>query len=330
MYMYGGWCNSVTGCTGRDYMPNTYDTCMGRFYTVTAYGNRQENIYIGGNRTYDLTVQPTHFNQNSGEQIMWEDMPITSTQKPAAVDRSTLSFDKPIKGKVKWHSDAIVVAGRGMGQFRRIQDYDKSSGVVTVARPWDVLPDIDSTIMIGRPVRRIVVYGNQLDGKPRAPAAEHHIASAGVEPFGASIDVTVVNNTFHELRSGIATFSPAFFHYYADNRCETVRTGIRWGGGTAILASRNLMKEVLAQGYWLGGSGSDATPLLDVVEHGTSQSIPLFLNVGNRWGKPTTHRKAVVYGNRASRGSAPREGASFISTPTPEQILMEANVAEGF
>ena len=329
MYMYGGWCNSITECTGQDYMPNTYDTCMGRFYTVTAYGNRQENIYIGENRTSDLTVQPTHFNQNSGEQIMWEDMPITSTQKPTRVEGRSLTFAKPIKGKVAWYSDAIIAAGKGMGQYRRIAKYDQAAGVVTIQLPWDVPPDTDSTILIGRPIRRIVVHGNTLDAKPRAARWEHHIASAGVEPFGASVELIVDNNTFHELRAGIATFSTSLFHHYANNRFEGVRTGARWAAGTGFVVRRNTFDGAIESAYQVTGSGTEEASTLEVIEHGTGKDLPVVLRVGDRYNKPLSHRMTVLYHNTFTRGAG-RPGSAAVVTSFPKQLLSEDNRFPGF
>ncbi len=330
MYMYGGWCNSVTECTGQDYMPNTYDTCMGRFYTVSAYGNRQENIYVGENRTKDLTVQPTHFNQNSGEQIMWEFMPLHSTQKPAAVEGRTLTFAEPIKGKVKWYSDAIVVAGRGLGQYRRIADYDKASGVVTLVEPWDVPPDTDSTVVIGQPIRRVVAHGNYLDAKPRAASVEHHIASAGVEPFGSSVDLIVANNTFHELRSGIATFGTSLFHHYAGNRCEGVRYAGTWGAGTGFVVRGNTIDGAVERGWLVSGDGTEDVSVLEVIEHDTGSDLPAVLVVGNRYNKEVARRKTVVYGNAFRRGNAGSPEAPAIRTSTPEMLILDDNRFEGF
>ncbi len=330
MYMYGGWCYSVTECTGQDYMPNTYDTCMGRFFTVSAYGNRHESVYVGENRTKDLTVQPMHFNQNSGEQIMWEFMPIHSTQTPARVDGQTLTFADPIKGKVAWYSDAIVVAGKGLGQYRKIDTYDEATRTVTLSAPWDVAPDTSSTIAIGQPIRRVVVHGNSLDAKPRAAASEQHIASAGVEPFGSSLELIVDNNTFHELRSGIATFDLALFHYYAHNRFESVRTGAVWGNGTGFTVRRNTLDGAIEHGYQVRGSGRQDASVLEVIEHDTARDLPVAVRLGDRYNKPLAQRVLVLYRDVFERGKASRVGSVGIMTPDPDLVQQDATRLEGF
>ncbi len=292
IYIYGGWCISVTNCTGQDYRANTYDTCMGRFFTVTAYGNRHENVYIADNRTTDLTVQPMHFNQNAGEQIMWEDLPAVARAVPASVDGKTLTFAEPIAApKLNWYSTAVVVAGKGLGQYRQIMTYDKKTRTATLTRPWDVDPDAGSTIRIARPVMRAVVYRNRLDAKPRAHRSEHHIASCGVEPFGASVELIVDGNTFHELRSGIATFSlggkggpaPTLFNYYANNVFDTVRRGqVNNGPTLGVVSRRNRMKDVVLTGFRVNvkGKAGRAAMAMNAFEHNRFENVPVAIRAG--------------------------------------------------
>ena len=330
MYMYGGWCNVVTNCTGQDYMPNTYDTGMGRFYTVTAYGNRQENVYVGGNVTKDLTVNPLHWNQNSGEQIMWEDMPITSTQKPIQVGEDTLRFERPLKGKIKWHSDAIIAGGRGLGQYRRIADYDKKTNTITLVRPWDVPPDTDSLIMVGRPVRRIVVYGNRLDAKPRAAQADHHIASAGVEPFGASVDMIVEKNTFHQLRTGIATFSPHLFHHYAHNQFIGTRVGARIGYGTGATLRGNRHRDTVLYAYQSTSSPKHSTRKLEVIEYNRGDNTPVAARVGARLQKDPENCTVLLHRNTFDRGDANTAPSAAIWSRDPADTIRVDNTFTGY
>lgn len=330
LYVYGGWCNSVTHNTARDYMPNTYDTGMGRWYTGTLYGNRQENIYIAHNRTHDLTVNPVHYNQNAGEQIMWEDMPITSTQKPVEVGPRTLRFAKPIKGKLKWYSDAIVVEGRGMGQYRRVADYDKQTHTLTLVRDWDVPPNTDSVIQIGRPIRRVVVYDNHLDAKPRAYQSESHIASSGVQPFGASIDLIVERNTFHELRTGIATFSPYMWHRYARNSFDTNRTGVRIGEGTGAVIRHNTMNGIVQTGYQTTSGKKWPSWKLEAFEHNRGANVPLVVRLGNRYNQDVDNARVIVYGNRFNRGESGDGPSRAIRAAEPADLIQNDNTWTGY
>jgi acetyl esterase/lipase len=234
MYAYGGWCVSVTDCTGQDYKADSVDTCQGRFFTVSAYGQRSENLYLGGNRTTDMTVDPIYYNQNTGEQIMWEFLDPISEQTPAAVDGLRFTLPAPIKeDRVAWYANAVITAGRGMGQYRQVMRCDPATGEIEIDHPWEVAPDADSRILICRTVNRVAVYKNVLDAKPQAYLSATHIASAGVETFGGSLDFVVDGNTFHELRSGIAPFNrPTYFHTYLRNTFDTGRWGVKsnWRG----------------------------------------------------------------------------------------------------
>ena len=328
MYSYGGWCSSYTNNHVQDYMPNTYDTGQGRWWTVSAYGNRLENIYVGGNRSKDMTVNPLHYNQNSGEQIMWEFMKMNPPQKATAIEPDKLVFAKKLSGKVKWYSDAIIVAGKGLGQYRRVEDYDAASGTVTLSRPWDVLPDEDSLIQVGRPSRRMVVYGNYLDAKPRAYQSEDHIASAGVEPFGASLDLIVERNTFHELRTGIATFSPYMWHYYANNVFDTNRTGVMIGEGTGGVTRRNTMKNIRLFGYQTTSGDKRPAWKMEVFEHNTGTDVPLPVRLGNRYNKGVSNARITVYKNRFTHGGG--EASPAIQTTDANNVIDEENVWEGY
>lgn len=229
IYSLGGWCISITECTGQDYQPDSYDTCQGRFFTVSAYGQRCDNHYIAHNTTTGMTVDPDYFNQNTGEQIMWEFIDPIVEQAPVAVSETSFTFEKPFKNeRVGWFTNAVITEGQGMGQYRQVRKYDPASGVIEIDRPWDIAPNLESRILICRTVNRAVVYSNRLNGKPRAWQAETHIASTGVEPFGGAIDLIVDGNLFHDTREGISLFSrPNFFHTYQNNRFEQLRWGIR-------------------------------------------------------------------------------------------------------
>lgn len=332
MYSYGGWCQAIINNTGQDYQPMTYDTAMGRFYTVSAYGQRVENIYIADNRTHDLTVQPGHFNQNSGEQIMWEFMPGLSTQKPTAVDGQTLSFARPIGGKVRWYGDAVVIAGKGLGQWRKVNSYDKKSGRMELAQPWRVAPNTDSTIAVSQPIQRVVVYRNQLDAKPRAYQSQAHIASSGVQPFGASVDLTVDSNTFHEIRTGIVTFTfrnekkgiaPTLFHLYQNNTFDKQRWGISNRGRTTGIVSRNnRMSGLVLRGYQAGG------PTMNVFEQQQIADAPIAIEIDAK--APEQVDGLLLFQNKLRLGDAEHDGSIGIKAPTREALILEDNTIQGF
>ncbi len=341
MYTYGGWCLSVTGCTAQDYMPNTHDTYQGRFFTVSAYGNRVENTYVGDCTTNDMTVNPMHWNQNTGEQIMWEFMPMSDTlrQKVAEAEGKTIRFDTPLevnklKKKLKknlhWYCDVVIVGGKGMGQYRRIASVSDDARTVEAVVPWDVPPDATSAIQLGRPIRRCVAYGNHLDAKPRAARFEGHIASTGVEPFGASLELIVEANVFHQTRSGIATFSPYMFHRYENNRFVGNRHGMMFGGGTGTVVRHNTVEGQKDRFIRLGRAFKAGTGH-DVIEHNRGKNLPVFMQFANQWNKaPKGVQQVLIYKNHFTRGVTDRERSIAIRAPDPTGLTLMQNVFEGF
>lgn len=335
MYAFGGWCNAITNCTGQDYMPNTYDTAMGRFYTVSAYGNRCENTYIADNQTFDLTVQPGHFNQNSGEQIMWEFIDPITTQAPTAISELTVTFPEAFKDeKIGWFTTAVVVAGRGLGQYRQVKAYDPATGLITLARPWRILPDTASQVLICRSVNRQVVYRNQLDAKPRAYQSESHIASAGVEPFGISFDLIIDSNRFTEMRSGLAIMGRAMSHLYQNNEFIVGRNGIaRMPSGAStmgVIMRGNRVEGMLECGIEMGDSRSKGeVDAVCVIERNDLEGNPVGASVGGPRSTIATPQ-ILVRDNRMALGSISADQAGAFRLTAPTAIIDLDNTIEGY
>jgi hypothetical protein len=235
--LWGGSKFSVTGCIARDYdTSSATGQCKGRFISGSGNWGITRDFYFGGNTTQDLTPRDDpSVDQNSGEQFMWEGLVTDwrgAVASAGASDAVCPALDRNPIGAV-----AVVVAGAGLGQSRRVTAWDAAQTRLTVDQPWQFPPDSTSVLSIGRYLSRVGVYGNTFDGKPRAPASPTHIASSGVQPYGGSQDIVVRRNTFHELRCAISNWSmsegsdaarrwiqPNVFALFADNRIE----GCRW------------------------------------------------------------------------------------------------------
>jgi hypothetical protein len=338
MYLFGGWCNAITRCTGQDYLADTYDVSGGRFFTVSAYGNRPEFTYLAHNRTTDLTVQPWHFNQNQGEQIMWEFMDPVSEQQPTAVGDGTLTFAQPVKdkdNKVAWYTTAVVTAGKGLGQYVQVKAYDEKTGVITLAEPFRVNPTTASTVLICRVMTRAVVYKNQLDAKPRAWQREEHIASSGVQPFGGSIDLTVDGNTFSEIRCGIhVSGNPSFFHLYQGNTFATGRWGLgvpAGGAALGLVARRNTIRDMAESAVQVGGRyGKDALTAKLVLEHTTVEGAPVAVQLGNPRNSAGDGLAILLYKNIFRLGKAAKTGSSAMRAAVAAMFLERGNTIEGY
>lgn len=342
IYTFGGWNISVTNCTGEDYMPNTYDTSLGRFFTTSAYGNRPENYYFGNNRTKDLTVNPMHYNQNSGEQIMWEHIRIEHTANLKGLEvhekngREKLVFDEKIRHKKSaWYYDILITRGKGIGQYRKVANFVDGDKAVTVhGEPFAVKPDESSRVEIGQTVHRVIVYDNYFDGKPRAYKADHHIASTGVLAFGAAADFIIEGNTFHELRgsmSGLGSHGGGMFARYQDNKIIKVRKGLGEAGPLGIIRG-NHVKQGGDRGLWVRNGGNEDYQAIHVFEHNLVEDTPVGVQMGRRLKKKIENAHTYFHKNRFKygKGSLNRDLSIGLQTLDDESLIMEGNQFDGF
>jgi len=209
IYMWGGAGISVNGCTAADFdnrNPNDgHGWAQGRFFAGTGTWGACREVYFGGNKTTDLTVRALNTEQNTGEQFLFEGMEtlIRGTPDTVGVDSVTFNgFTDNYTGET-----LVVIAGAGLGQARQITAFNTSLGRITVDRPWVVLPDGTSTVVVGHYTARVAVYGNSFSAKPRAVTSEAHIASAAVQAFGGCVELAVAGNTMKRLRYGISNWS---------------------------------------------------------------------------------------------------------------------------
>lgn len=244
LHSWGGVGISLTHNICQDFNNQDLDSGLGwgkgRFFTGNGIWGSCRNTYLGQNTTTDLTVRPAHNpirhgedpDQNSGEQFMWEggEGKWAGLVKAATEDTLSLSgYDQ----KATDAQYAVITKGRGFGQSRRITG--NSNGVVTLHKPWRVVPDTSSYVVIGDFHDCIVIYKNFLDGKTRAATSEDHTAAAGIEPFGGVLNLIAADNTLQSLRAGIANFAlqhntghdPNFFHLYLNNKFLNCRWAIK-------------------------------------------------------------------------------------------------------
>jgi len=229
---------SVTNCRFRDYdNTQSWGWGEGRVFVTQPHWAPTRDVYIGNNTSSDLTPRP-EADQNSGEQILFEQGIYVyrgQVASPTATTFRVASLTGNVAGKV-----AVVTAGRGLGQVRDISAHDTISGVITVTPPFNVVPDNSSTIFIGHYTCRAVIFGNALDGKDRAAAAEAWTACRGIAPWGGAMDIVGDANVFTDLRAGIGMDAfnnngddeSCFWGTYRNNRFESCRMGIYVNGMT--------------------------------------------------------------------------------------------------
>jgi hypothetical protein len=317
----GGSEISVTRSTGQDH--NNSDPTsgagwsQGRFYAGQGWGTSQSHIYLGNNSTYDLGVRPGVLNQNAGEQFMWELNLTQVTRSPsaAAAKTVTLSGLRELKG-----DRVTVVGGRGIGQVRRIIDFDPGTGTIVLDRPWNVVPDTKSIVSVGYLADKVVVYRNSIDGKVEQVTQAAHTASSGVNMFGASVDFIVDGNRMQEVRHGIYNWMnddgkehhPFFSNTFVNNTIWNTRQAISvhaagiGNGATAYLANvyrDNVVKDALEHGFYMRSIGhGEADANMNVIERNRFSHLPLGMRLDRHRGNL---RNTIVQGNHFWQGETP-------------------------
>jgi polygalacturonase len=229
---------SCTNTTGQDYDETQPDGfAQGRFFYGSTQWGSNRNIYVGDCTTRSLAVRPSYSNQNSGEQLLWENgthfsgVPTSATGNTVTFGNAAF-FQDP--GLTAGQYDAVIVNGMGLGQHRKIVGCSEST--ITVSPAWNVTPDNSSTVIIAGVVSHCAIYHNSLQGK--SDYATRDTASAGVQPYGNSYDFVVDDNTISQVRNGVYMWGMAedsltpksvtsvYFNYVANNTVQNCVNGI--------------------------------------------------------------------------------------------------------
>ncbi len=139
----------------------------------TQFENRQETFSTG---TYDNWYVKTYTRNGSGASA-------TDTESSRYIGKTF----------------AVVIDGKGESQYRRIVGFTESS--ITVERPWDIVPDQTSTIVIMNAVENSVNYRNTIIGSKKYYLDGN--ASAGSQPYATMLDYIVAENDFRHMYTGV-------------------------------------------------------------------------------------------------------------------------------
>ncbi len=219
-----------------------------RGYRIESYDQKQGEVVINllgwelplfpVNIDFDC-IMADNVDQNSGEQFMFEGCFTTFRGKVSSSTDIKTTFGKSTAKGAKGRF-AIIIDGKGQGQVRKVASvYDQS---IILEKSWKVAPDETSTISIGKFGYNSVIYSNYLDGVARVADPSVYTATTAFSLYGGFHGAVVVSNVIQEVNSGIlqwslaestdttqpnkAIWTPNYFGYYADNRIDTVQTGI--------------------------------------------------------------------------------------------------------
>lgn len=356
---WGGRDIAVVDSRVRDLDSTTPEgTGAGRFFVSQARNGGIERVYIAGNTSRNLGPPSpawTQFDQNSGEQILFEQCCATLTEDVAAASADTVT---PMSSKMEQDGagryDALIVGGRGMGQHRRVVSYDRARGEATVSPPWQVVPDRTSKVTVAGLAQQIVVYRNQLDGKPGYATAS--TASSGIRVYANAVDIVVSGNQMTRVRGGVELWamgsgpapeiSPVFFNLVTENVVTDSYDGVStWtkyiyaetpgtAGHLGNVFRGNRGERLAGAGIRLTQWGSQDTgaQLAEIFEKNWFNNVHTGVASGAEGtgiGR-TPLVGAVFQGNTFKRGSAPAAGSVAMSWPAGMHWLGTGNTWKGF
>ncbi|HKU45100.1 MAG TPA: glycosyl hydrolase family 28-related protein, partial [Polyangiales bacterium] len=352
---------SVTHCTAEDYDTSDDGQSQGRFVNIVNGTRLSRDIYIAHNVTRDLAVHRTYANQNTGEQISWDEArgQFVATPRAAAndlgADLGTLSFRQQPPALDERHTLlAVVIDGKGAGQVRDVTKVE--AGRVTVTPAWNVVPDRSSRIALGSYHTRAVVYRNHLDGKAAQARQDEHTASAGIEPYGGASQLVADGNTITDCRHGLYTMGstnddpadvphmlPSLFQLWVNNSIQNAYVGIQ------LDASGSTPTGIGSFGYVFRGNSIDTTraSATQVVLNTAGLDLDMLVlestvvtNSPGGFGvayarvpqRPPSSALLLLH-NYFDRGKAPLAGSFGISGPAARDlhgIWLRANKRENF
>lgn len=246
----------------------------GRFLCANDCWGSGADIYVGDNTTIGLGVRSGSGDQNAGEQINWEGTQTIFNGYASGGSASSITLAGYSGGTIGRGAVVSIVGGKGVGQTRGFSGVAVGS-TLTVAMPWNVIPDASSRVVVATLSHNIVVYGNTFGGRTDVYQGAAHNASVGVEMYEGGVDVIVDTNTFRQVRIGVAMWggatdyqptsrvNPMLFSYVANNRFEQVRNGVLWarrGSDAGVPFVGNVMRNNLVSGNLAPAIWVETTP----------------------------------------------------------------------
>jgi polygalacturonase len=353
---WGGTGLSFTNSSGQDFDNTKTDGwAQGRFiYGASNWGSNR-NIYIGNCATHQMAVRPGFYNQNSGEQLLWENCTHYSCT-PVSSTGTTVTFpggtDLLQTGVTNNSYDAVIVAGAGLGQHRQV--IGCAGSTITVSPAWNVPPDATSTVILAASVTRCVVYQTSLQGK--SDYAARDTASAGFQPFGNGYDLIADTNTITQVRTAVALWSMEstwegmpwvqgeYFNYIANNNVNHCLNGMvsisdatqGWPanvnypgisdfGNTFVGNSCDSIDTTALALFNIGALANDQVDL-NMFAGNTVTNTP----IGIYMGSDSNIINTGAYENNLSAGSAAGPNATGIYLPAGATPALRDNVYNGY
>ncbi|MEI8195254.1 MAG: glycosyl hydrolase family 28-related protein, partial [Phycisphaerae bacterium] len=211
---------AATNNTGQDF-DNTVTTGWSKgvwWKFLDGGATSEEGFYFSNNTSTALGVRPGYPDQNWGEQYSWEqdysqfvagpNHNATVTASVVSATASTLTFNATVP--VPLGADqymAVIINGKGIGQWRTISLYNGTT--ITLAHPWNVIPDATSTISVIAGVDHVAIYSNHINGKQEDVTSVSDTGSTGIQAYGGIFGLVADGNIISTIRLGLANYAMA-------------------------------------------------------------------------------------------------------------------------
>ena len=203
-YFYGK--DLLTDETGT-IMPG--DQTIGRTF---AFQGTNQDFYIGYNKLERVGLYST----NAGEQIMFEGEGNVYEGTASAVTKNTITLSKVPKKTVSSRMYALIVKGKGMGQYRKVKSANGKT--VTLDRDWNIQPDSNSMIFICESFVNNVIYNNTIIGCKNWNDGKY--SGCAVQVYSNTINCFIEKNTISEI--GAVNITPL------QNEKDNMSSGTFW------------------------------------------------------------------------------------------------------
>lgn len=192
------------------------DLTAGRAMAIQGYAS---NLYLSNN-TIEHTGLP---NDNAGEQIMLEHLGHKYFGEIASSTETDLVMPESFTTQVARGDVITIVNGTGKSQYRSVTRMKGKT--ITLDRPWDIVPDETSRVLITRCFNNIVIHNNTMDGYTNY--SEDPGATCGVQAYGGITNMFITGNSFKNMPYGLC-ISTHWFSASSQERKDKIGNIIYW------------------------------------------------------------------------------------------------------
>lgn len=215
---------------------STDDMTIGR--AVVVQGDGYDLYY--GNNTFEASGLP---HDNAGELILLENLSYEYEGYVAGFQENTVIIPDNVNYQTSTDHIISIANGEGKYQYRRVTG--ASGKTITVDRPWDVIPNSKSYVIISNCYYNVAVHNNLFDGYTNYREAPG--ATCAIQIYGSAHNLFYTNNTMKNLPEGVCITARyvvntsgryaalIYWNIFDSNTFEECGDGIRYfmvsGGG---------------------------------------------------------------------------------------------------